>query len=103
MYINTIDSEQGRNKVKYNYEQVWEAVYRFAPVYKVMREESVPTNLPEALKTAAVTIFLEQNSNYNTLTEKDMEYISIVRDVLNDLKKHGRMLLSVKINNGETK
>lgn len=86
--------------MKYNYEQVWEAVYRFAPVYKVMREESVPTNLPEALKTAAVTIFLEQNS---TLTEKDMEYISIVRDVLNDLKKHGRMLLSVKINNGETK
>lgn len=80
--------------MKYTSELVWEAVFMVCPHYKVMRENKMHTNLPEALKSAAVEYFLIssgfQSHPYSTkLDFTNCEYI--VAAALDELRGNGYM------------
>lgn len=78
--------------MKYTYEFTWEAVYKFVPEYKAMREQGVPTSLPEALNHAAIRVFMIQNQypeEYNK--DKYAFEIIVIYDALKELKEHGHI------------
>lgn len=79
--------------MKHHYEDVWQAVYTFVPLYRVTRKMGSQVTLPEALSTAAVNIFLMQNDKKATFTDEQKVHAEIIHDVLTELKLNGKMNL----------
>lgn len=78
--------------MKYTYEFTWEAVYKFVPEYKTMREQGVPTNLPEALNQVAIRVFMIQNQfpeEYNK--DKYAFETLVIYYALKELKERGHI------------
>lgn len=78
--------------MKYSQELVWQAVYEFVPEFKEAKENHVNINLPQALKIAAVEIFLEIGNNGISCLGMNRSYAAhIVQDALKELNAGGIM------------
>jgi len=75
--------------MKYSQELVWKSIYLVLPTYVVMRDAGVHINLTDAIKSAAVELFMIETAKLACPTTDLVCAKSVIFESLHDLRVNG--------------